>query len=30
MEVLVGKHAGQSQEELVVCQEMPEHFLSAR
>ena len=28
MELVVGRHAGQSQEGLVVCREMPEHFLS--
>ena len=30
MEVVDGKHAGQSQERLVVYREMPEHFLSVR
>ena len=29
MEVVVGGHAGQSQEVFVACQRMPEHFLSA-
>ena len=26
MEVVVGKQAGQNQEGLVACREMPEHF----
>ena len=30
MEVVVGRHAGQNQEGLVVCQEMPEHFPCVR
>ena len=30
MEVMVGRHAGQSQDGLVACQEMPEHFPSVR
>ena len=30
MEVVGGRLAGKSQEVLIACQEMPEHFLSAR
>ena len=30
MKVVVGKHAGKSQEVLVACREMPENFSSAR
>ena len=30
MDVVVGRHAGQSQGGLVACREMPEHFPSAR
>ena len=30
VEVVVGRHAGQSQNGLVACREMPELFLSAR
>ena len=30
MEVGVGMHVGQSQVGLFACQEMPEHFVSAR
>ena len=30
IEVLIGKHEGQSQVGLVICREMPEHFPSAR
>ena len=30
MEVMVVRYVGQSQDVLVICWEMPEHFLSAR
>ena len=30
VEVVVGRHAGHSQEGLGACQQLPEHFLSAR
>ena len=30
MELVVAKHARESQEGLVACREMPEHFQSAR
>ena len=30
MEVVVGRHAGQSQEGLVACRETPEHIPSVR
>ena len=30
MEMVIDKHAGYSQEGLVTCLEMPEHFPSAR
>ena len=29
IEVVDGRHSGQSQDGLVACWEMPEHFLSA-
>ena len=27
MDLVVGRHAGQSQQELAACPEMPEHFV---
>ena len=30
VEVVVSKHAGQSQDGMVACREIPEHFLSVR